>query len=201
MTGDVTASGTGSVAATVALVGGASAANVATTVSTVAAATASNTINTLVLRDGTGTSTFVNVNASGGFFSSAESVFTSGAIFNSGSISTAQFTPPTTTPNANAGTGATLTFVTNDTDVGGTLTLTLGTTTAAGPQGTLNFTFPKTMAPAVLLMPANALAATNAVEVYATSTTSGFAINFNNAGPDAAVYEYHYFVIAPVAAP
>jgi hypothetical protein len=122
-------------------------------------------------------------------------------MINSGILSTAQFSPPSTTPNANAGVGATLTFVTNNTDIAGTLTLTTGTGAASGAQGTLNFTFARSIAPAVFLMPANALTAANAVEVFATSTTGGFAINFGQAGVDASVYAYHYFVMSPVAAP
>ncbi len=201
LTGDVTASGTGSVAATVALVGGTSAASVASTVGTVAAASSSATINTLALRDGSGDISFANVNAVGGFFSQAPSVFTNGLMVNSGLLSTAQFTPPGTVLEANSGAGATLTFVTNDTDIAGTLTLTLGTGAASGAQGRLDFTFARSIAPAVFLMPANALAATNAVEVFATSTTTGFTINFNNAGTDSQAYVYHYFVMSPVAAP
>lgn len=54
LTGDVTATGPGSAVATVAFVGGATAANVALAVTAYLAATSSNTPNTLILRDGSG---------------------------------------------------------------------------------------------------------------------------------------------------
>ncbi len=54
LTGDVTASGAGSAAATVASVGGSSAASINTAVTTVTAATNTNTFATLVKRDGSG---------------------------------------------------------------------------------------------------------------------------------------------------
>lgn len=54
LTGDVTASGPGSVAATVALVGGAAAADVASATTLANAATSSNTVSAIVRRDGSG---------------------------------------------------------------------------------------------------------------------------------------------------
>ncbi len=61
LTGDVTATGTGSVAATVAQVGGVTAANIAAGVNLANAATNSNTANTIVKRDGSGNFTATNV--------------------------------------------------------------------------------------------------------------------------------------------
>lgn len=54
LTGDITATGPGSAAATVALVGGKSAASVATSVNDTIAATSTNTSSTIVKRDGSG---------------------------------------------------------------------------------------------------------------------------------------------------
>ena len=63
LTGDVTASGPGSVAATVAQVGGYSAANVAAGATLANAATNSNTVSTIVKRDGSGNFTAGTITA------------------------------------------------------------------------------------------------------------------------------------------
>jgi hypothetical protein len=63
LTGDVSAAGSGSVPATVNLVGGATAANVATATAKVLAATPTYAANTLVLRDGGGSFQAINIDA------------------------------------------------------------------------------------------------------------------------------------------
>jgi hypothetical protein len=76
LSGDVTASGTGSVSATVALVGGVTAANVATGANLANAATTASTANAIVKRDGSGnfTAGTITANVTGNISGTAANV-------------------------------------------------------------------------------------------------------------------------------
>jgi hypothetical protein len=109
-----------------------------------------------------------------------------------------QGSAPTTTVNANAGTGAT-SSVANATDTAGTVNLTLGSigTLASGVQTTVNFNQSYAVAPIVVITPTNAITASNVAVfgVYVASSTSGFTINFATAGVATDVLQWNYFVI------
>lgn len=115
-----------------------------------------------------------------------------------GHIKTQQTTAPTTTTNANAGTGAS-SSVSNATDTAGKLSLTTGSlaTPAAGVQTTVNFNKTYNVAPIVTLTPTNANAAggVSTLQTFVTSTTSGFSINFGIAGAATTTYTWNYMVI------
>lgn len=82
LTGDVSASGPGSAAATVNSVGGASASSIATSVSATSAATASNTASTIVLRDASGnfSANLITANLSGNATTATSSTSFSGSL-------------------------------------------------------------------------------------------------------------------------
>lgn len=118
-------------------------------------------------------------------------------ITQAGHFKSTQASAPTTTTNANAGTGAT-SSVANATDIAGTLTLTTGTlATAAGVQTTVNFDKAYTVAPIVTITPQNGNSIIKAViqGIFITSTTAGFSINFVNAETLGTAYTWYYHVI------
>lgn len=118
-------------------------------------------------------------------------------ITQAGHLKSTQASPPTTTTNANAGTGAS-SSVSNATDVAGIVNLTTGTlATATGEQVKINFNKAYTTAPIVVITSHNANAATNLVirGVYATSTTTDFSINFTVAETLGTAYTWYYYVI------
>lgn len=119
-------------------------------------------------------------------------------LLKNGHVVSQQTTAPTTTINANAGTGATST-VSNATDSAGTVNLTLGSvgTLSSGIQTTVNFNTAYNVAPIVVLTPANATAASNTsvFGIYTTSTTSGFSVNFATAGVALSALQFSYTVI------
>jgi hypothetical protein len=108
-----------------------------------------------------------------------------------------QTTAPTTTTNANAGTGAT-SSVAHATDSAGQLTLTTGSlATASGIQTTVNFNKAYNVAPIVVITPANNNASLDSVlrGIFVTSTTAGFSINFSVAETVGTTYTWNYKVI------
>jgi len=114
-----------------------------------------------------------------------------------GNWKSTQTTAPTTTINANAGTGATA-VVTHGTDVAGILTLTTtATLPSLGAQCTVNFNKTYNVAPIVMLTSASANAASLAVStgIYVTSTTSAFTINFASADVVGHAYVFYYFCL------
>jgi hypothetical protein len=119
-------------------------------------------------------------------------------VFKDGHIKSTQTTAPTTTTNANAGTGAT-SSVANATDTAGIVNLTLGSvgTLASGVQVTVNFNKAYGVAPITVITPTNATTATNiaAFGVFVTATTAGFSINFGTAGIATDVLQWNYHVI------
>lgn len=122
---------------------------------------------------------------------------TRGKINFNGHLRSADTTPPTATVNANAGTGAT-SAVSSATDTAGILQLVTGSAAwAAGAQTRVNFTQSYATAPIVVLTPRTAAAATSqAVEqVYVTSTTTDFTVNFVNAAAAANTLEWFYHII------
>lgn len=105
-------------------------------------------------------------------------------------------TVPTTTVNANAGTGATSVLGTGPRDACGSVTLTEGSAAwVAGAQLDITFETAYTNAPFVVITPTNAAAAAAAANVYVTSTTTKLTINFVNADVAANVYSWNYFVV------
>jgi len=108
-----------------------------------------------------------------------------------------QTSVPTATVDANAGTGAT-SAVSNATDIAGVLQLVLGSAAwAAGSQTKVNFNIAYGVAPIVVLTPRNAAAATSLTvdQLYVTSTTTDFTVNFVNAAAASATLEWFYHVI------
>lgn len=115
---------------------------------------------------------------------------------NDGHIKVAQTNNPTVTLDANAGTGATGS-VTNATDTAGIVELDTGTLPSSGIQITVNFDQAYNVAPIVVITPQNSAASTaqTVEQAYVTSTTTGFAINFNVASAGSITYTWFYTVI------
>lgn len=106
-----------------------------------------------------------------------------------------QTTPPTATPNANAGTGASAS-VSNATDIAGKVELISGTIgLVSGAQVKVTFNSPYSVAPIVVLTPNDPSAAAGTLGVYVTSTTNGFTINFSIAAGISQTYDWFYHVI------
>lgn len=128
----------------------------------------------------------------------ASPTFTGAVTINNGRLVSTQTTVPTTTTNANAGTGAT-SSVAHATDTAGVVNLTLGSigTLSSGVQVTVNFNVSYPVAPIVTLTPTNAITASNVAVfgVYISSTTAGFSINFATAGVATDVLQWNYHAI------
>lgn len=104
---------------------------------------------------------------------------------------------PTVTTNANAGTSAT-SLLTSATDMAGRLSVTTGSGAwATGEQTKVNFKSSYSTAPIVVITPADATsaAAMNGKQVYITSTTTTFSLNFGVAATSAVTYVFWYHVI------
>lgn len=118
---------------------------------------------------------------------------------NDGHIRSTQTTPPTITPDTNAGTGAT-TSILNATDSAGFIELVTGVGPfGAGPVLAVTFDQPYNVAPIVVIYPANAQASAdisnNQIFCPSASTTQ-FTINFGVAPIlPATTYRWNYFVI------
>ncbi|MBC7693624.1 MAG: hypothetical protein H7222_17800, partial [Methylotenera sp.] len=121
LTGDVTASGSGSVAATVATVGGASAASIAAAATGTTAATSSNTPSTIVKRDGLGSFSMTDLNSSGIIAQTGAGTLSSGT----GAISLNGSTTIAATKTFSTGAGGAVTLNGN-TSVSGTNSVTPG---------------------------------------------------------------------------
>ena len=119
-------------------------------------------------------------------------------VIKDGHVTSQQTTVPTTTTSTNAGTGAT-SSVSSATDVAGILNLISGTGNfTAGIQVTVNFNKVYSVAPIVSLTEANANASANKVsqQIFISSTTSGFSVQFGVAQTVASQpYIWHYNVI------
>lgn len=104
-------------------------------------------------------------------------------------LKSTQTTPPTTTVQANAGTGATCT-VANATDKAGQITVTTGTIgISTGAYCDLNFNAAYGVAPICVLTPASSTLSTS---VYVTSTTAKVTVNFGVAGGISSTYLINY---------
>jgi len=114
-----------------------------------------------------------------------------------GHYKSAQTTAPTTTVNANAGTGATCS-VTNATDNAGTVTLVTGSAAfASGVQCSINFNLAYNVNPSCVFTPNNVNAALKSVtqSIFFTSSTSAGIVNFGTAELAATTYVWDYHCI------
>lgn len=192
LTGDVTAAGPGSVAATVVLVGGSSAANVHSAELAANAATNANTVSTIVKRDGSGAFSAGAVSETSALIGGASSASGSVLIFKNGHLKSTQTTAPTAAPNSSAGTGATCT-VANATDSAGQITLVTGTVgLSTGAYCTVTFNGNYGVAPICVFTPASSTLSTS---VYATSSVSTAVVNFAIAGGISSTYLINYFCL------
>ena len=108
-----------------------------------------------------------------------------------GHIGVTQTTAPTTTVNANAGTGATCSV--SGTDTAGTVSLTTGSGAwASGVQCEVDFNMSYSSAPRCVFSASNSNAAVASVNAYLTKTTADFSMNFVNADTAATTYEWDY---------
>lgn len=107
---------------------------------------------------------------------------------------------PTATVLSGAGTGGNASLSGGDaTDTMGQINVITGTLSlASGGQMRLDFGSAYAVAPRVQLTPANAAAATAAVNVYVTASTTDFTINFVNAGLISTTYTWNYFVVGGI---
>lgn len=113
-------------------------------------------------------------------------------ITNAGHLKSTQATPPTIAVNANAGTGGSASIA-NATDTAGVVTIVTGTIgISTGSYATITFNKAFTVAPIVVLTPANSTLSTS---VYVTSTTTTFDVNFAAAGGISSTYVLNYYVI------
>lgn len=106
-----------------------------------------------------------------------------------------QTTAPTTTPNANAGTGATCT-VAQATDTAGTIELVTGSGAwAAGVQCDMNFNLTYNTAPKCVITPVNNNAALASLNTFLTKSTTAMSLNFVNADVAATTYQWDYHCV------
>jgi trimeric autotransporter adhesin len=136
--------------------------------------------------------------ASGNVILGAASGGTANAILTlkDGHLQSQQSTAPTVV--ANAGAGATATASLSGTDVAGVLTLSTGTSGwGTGAQATVTFNKTYGSAPKVIITAAsgNTAAAMVTRQVYVTSTTTTFTINFNVAATGFVIHLFNYMVI------
>lgn len=92
---------------------------------------------------------------------------------------------------AGAGTGPTVSITGNDTS--GTITVTTGTSPAAGVLATVTFASAYGSAPGVILEPTGGNGAT--LQHYTTTTTTTFSLNSNNVPAASTAYTYRYMVM------
>jgi len=115
-----------------------------------------------------------------------------------GHMGVTQTTAPTTTVNANAGTGATCS-VSQATDTSGRIELVTGSGAySSGVQCALNFNLAYSTAPICQLTPTNAVSAANAVanQIYIGSPVTGsVAVEFGVAAASAQAYAWNYHCI------
>lgn len=115
-------------------------------------------------------------------------------------LSSLASSPPTFTPNAGAGTGATVTDQTTgakSTDMAGRIRITTGTGVTSGSQATITFAIPFANDTVVNLTPANANAALafGVSSIYVTAGAASFDIFAGVALTDATDYDFNYFVV------
>jgi hypothetical protein len=109
-----------------------------------------------------------------------------------GKITTANISGTTTVASgANAGAGATVSVVGNDTS--GTVTITTGTGSVAGILATVTFSSAYTATPRIVMTPANANGST--LQYFYSATTGNFTIRTNNAPVDATQYQFTYWAV------
>jgi len=153
---------------------------------------ASATLNALTV-DGTATINTLNVTGSATVSSlTVTTTLSTANITVNGHIVTSGSTPTVTTGTA-AGTGAVVAVT--GTDTSGKLTLTLGSSAAAGNLANLTFAAAYSAAPNVVLTAGNNNAAQ--IQEYVTPTTTGFSLNTaTNTGLAAGqAYTFYYHVI------
>lgn len=173
LTGDVTASGPGSVAAAVALVGGSSAANVHSAELAANAATNANTVSKIVKRDASGN-------------------FAAGAITLNGHILSHQGVAPTAAVQASAGTGASCS-VAHATDNAGQISITTGSgSVSTGAYCIVSFNAAYGVAPICSLTAAGSMLSTS---VYVTSTVNDTTANFAGPASTGTTYLLNYSCI------
>jgi len=117
-----------------------------------------------------------------------------------GHLQTSQTTPPTIAANANAGVASTASLSATSNDIVGQITLTEGTSGwLSGVQCTVNFNKAYTSAPIVLLTAINSIAAsgTPSQQVFVTSTTTTFSINFVVSASANLNWKWNYVVLEP----
>lgn len=103
-----------------------------------------------------------------------------------------QTTAPTTTVNANAGTGATCT-VNGATDTAGTVELVTGSGAwAAGVQCAINFNLVYNTIPKCQLTPGSSTAALATLNTYVGKSTTDISINFVNPDVASTTYQWDY---------
>lgn len=127
----------------------------------------------------------------------ATAVTNSLLVIKNGHITTQRTTAPTVAANANAGTSASASL-SNATDVAGKLSLTTGSAAfASGIQCTVTFNKAYAVAPIVVITPTNANAASTAViqQIFITTTTTTFSINFGVADLASVARTWMYHVI------
>lgn len=95
---------------------------------------------------------------------------------------------------AGAGAGTSPTLATTGTDEFGTVTVTAGTSPAAGTLTTITFNKAFSTTPAAVLISAKD-SASAALNPYASATTTTLTIGVQGAPTGAAVYNYYYSVV------
>ncbi len=109
-----------------------------------------------------------------------------------GHFRSTQSTAPTATVQGNAGTGASCS-VNNATDTAGQVAITTGTVgISTGAYCVVNLNIAYGVAPICVLTPANSTLSTN---VYVTSSTTDFTVNFAVAGGISSTYILNYHCI------
>jgi hypothetical protein len=118
-----------------------------------------------------------------------------------GHIKITQTTAPTIAVSANAGTAGAAALSATSNDIIGQITLAEGTASwATGIQCTVTFNKPYSNPPIVLITPFNAAAASGSAnqQVFVTSTTTTFSINFAGAAAGSANnWKWNYIVLEP----
>ncbi len=99
----------------------------------------------------------------------------------------------TISPNANCGSGCTVSISGNDT--AGTITINTGTGVAAGSLATITFNPTYSTAPLITITPITVPASSNFPQYYYSSGTSTFDLKAYNALTDSKTYTFSYHVI------
>lgn len=115
-------------------------------------------------------------------------------ITRAGHLRSDQFTIPASTPNANAGAGATCT-VAGSTDTRGEIVLTTGTGAVAGMQLTVTFNVPYAVTPICVLSPSDSDAVSVNTDVFLTTSTTTITLTSIGGLADSTEYRWTFFII------